>query len=150
MKFIFPCVFILLCIFMSQCTDQDPAQVNTVRQEIYNPNGDSELALLMRYMYDDCMRVKEDLIMGQLSSIQFDPQSIFTAHATEPEKAASDTYKEMGLTYLAAHEAFEAAPVDQRQEYFQAMVVTCIACHKQICPGPVSKISKLYLDPESF
>jgi len=133
-------------IFLVTCTDERSPEKAPKKSTIYNPNGDSELALLMRDMWDDCMRVKEEVAAGKNAQFGFDPQAIFTAHATEPAKAASETYRQMGEVYLAASESFEKSGSADKKDYFQAMVTTCVACHKQLCPGPVAKINKLYFD----
>ena len=45
------------CLDDKQCLDDNP-NVATEGNQIFNPNGDSELALLMRDMFDDGMQVK--------------------------------------------------------------------------------------------
>lgn len=133
-------------IFLLTCQDEKLPKKSEKKTTIYNPNGDSELALLMREMWDDCMRVKEEVEAGKESNFSFDPKAIFTAHATEPEKAASETYRQMGEVYLRASESFEKAGSTERKDYYQALITTCVSCHKQLCPGPVAKINKLYLE----
>lgn len=138
-------ICIITSVFLLTCQDEGLPEESTKKTTIYNPNGDSELALLMREMWDDCVRVKEEVEAGKKTNFSFDPKAIFTAHATEPEKAASETYRKMGEAYLAASESFEKSGPTDRKEYYQALITTCVACHKQLCPGPVAKINKLYL-----
>lgn len=142
--------YLFLCmmagLFLVTCQDEKTTEQSAKKTKIYNPNGDSELALLMRDMWDDCMRVKEEVAAGKEAEFNFDPKAIFTAHATEPDKAASETYRRMGEVYLSASEAFEQSGTADRKDHYQALVTTCVACHKQLCPGPVAKINKLYLD----
>lgn len=128
------------------CTQPDNEKTSKKTSTIVNPNGDSELALFMRYMYDDCMRVKTAITEGDTESLAFDPEKMFTAHATEPEKAASETYQQMGKAYMAAHQAFENAKRNDKKAMFTGLVNNCIACHQQLCPGPVRKIKNLHFE----
>ena len=45
-----------IAIFVLGCSAQKPAVNSTI-----NPNGDSELALLMRAMNEDALRMKQDM-----------------------------------------------------------------------------------------
>ncbi len=108
-----------------------------------NPNGDSELALLMRAMFDDAMLMKEQLNQGKKPSPSIDFQKIFTAHATEPEKAASAEYQAFARTYVQVMQAFEAADHQKATKLYEAMVNNCTNCHQALCPGPLVRIAKL-------
>ena len=110
-----------------------------------NPNGDSELALLMRDMYEEGMKVKTKIKSGELPELLLDFEKIHTAQATEPEKAASPTYKVHALSYLQAVEALKNAHTDNMEESYNNMVNACMSCHKALCPGPMVKIKKMYL-----
>ncbi|MEZ4951026.1 MAG: hypothetical protein R2784_16820 [Saprospiraceae bacterium] len=73
-----------------------------------NPNGDSELALLMRDMFDDGMKMKEMIKNGEHPEVSVDFQKILTANATEPEKeTASPEYKAFAQTYIQTMEAMK-------------------------------------------
>jgi len=140
--------FIVFCcivtsVFLMTCSGISDSEKTSQKSTVINPNGDSELALLMRHMFDDLMRVKDEAAKGKSSKFHFDPQAIFTAHATEPEKAASETYQQMGKAYLVAHRAFEKAEPAEKKAHFTGIVQNCIACHQQLCPGPIRRIEKL-------
>lgn len=128
------------------CSQPNNETSSDKKTNIVNPNGDSELALFMRYMYDDCMRVKTGIEEGGAETLEFDPDKMFTAHATEPEKAASEAYQQMGKAYLAAHEAYQRAQGDDKKALFTGLVNNCIACHQQLCPGPIRKINNLHFE----
>lgn len=131
-------------IWLVACNTEATEQAAPSTKKIFNPNGDSELALLMRDMFDDCMAMKEAIYDGGAPSFSHDPQAIFTAHATEPEKAASPEYQALGKAYLAAARAYESAAPEERKAYFQGVIHTCMACHQELCPGPTRKIRRLY------
>ena len=109
-----------------------------------NPNGDSELALLMRAMFDDALLMKQQVEQGEQPRPSLDYQKILTAEATEPEKAASDTYKVHALSYLQTIKALQEADAPQAASLYKNMVNSCMGCHQALCPGPTVRIKKLY------
>ncbi len=110
-----------------------------------NPNGDSELALLMRDMFEDGMKAKEKIRKGEMPDLILDFEKIHTAEATEPEKAASPEYKVHALSYLQAVNALKNADKNNLEKSYTNMVDACMSCHKALCPGPMVKIKKMYL-----
>ncbi|MDX1478542.1 MAG: hypothetical protein R3301_12600, partial [Saprospiraceae bacterium] len=78
-----------------------------------NPNGDSELALLMREMYDDGIRVKHQILNGRTPRVEVDVSQLYTTDATEPEKVASPEYAVYAEAYLATLDALNGARRDE-------------------------------------
>jgi len=107
-----------------------------------NPNGDTELAILMREMYDEAEKIKNDIAAGKEVKFNLKHHEILTAESTMPEKAASPEYKSYAEIYLNAIEQMKNKPVDP-EAAFQNMVASCTACHQSLCPGPLVKIKKL-------
>ena len=110
-----------------------------------NPNGDSELALLMRSMFDDGMRMKALIQRGEKPDVAVAFEKIHNAKATEPKKAASDEFNGFALSYVQAVKALKEAQPDEAETYYTGMVNACLNCHKAICPGPVVRIKKMFL-----
>lgn len=134
--------FILyLTLTLLACNSNPSKKTNVI-----NPNGDSELALLMREMFDKSMEAKKDLENNQsIEAIEsFDHMKV--VEATEPEKANSPLYKSMADSYLASVDAMNDAPASH--EKFNAMVDNCMGCHQVMCPGPMVKIKRLYLEED--
>jgi len=115
-----------------------------------NPNGDSELALLMREMHDDGMRTKKQLLEGKTPSIKVAYEKLTTAKATEPEKAASPEYAAYATIYETAVQNFLERRGNEQIESYTTMVNACMNCHQQICPGPMVKIKKMYLSEKEL
>jgi hypothetical protein len=113
--------------------------------KIFNPNGDSELALLMRDMYDDGMVTKQEMLQGKQPEVRVKYHQIHTAKATEPEKVANPNYNAFALAYENAVKSFLESDATYRAESYQAMINTCLNCHQTMCPGPTRKIKHLYL-----
>ena len=135
----------LLFILGVACSEEQPEspQVEAGIQQPINPNGDSELALLMRAMYDEARQIKKQLANGEPVTITLDHEAILTAHATEPDKAASETFKSFAKTYLQAIEELKIAPPERRVNIYDQMVATCMGCHQMLCPGPMARIRHL-------
>lgn len=141
--FAFP---ILMSILLFSCLTDSPAEnePGPIIMPI-NPNGDSELALLMRDMFEEGLKAKEKIKNGELPDLVLDFEEIHTAQATEPEKAASPEYKVHALSYLQAVTALKNADKNNLEKSYTDMVDACMSCHKAVCPGPTVKIKKLYL-----
>lgn len=110
-----------------------------------NPNGDSELALLMRKMYDDALATKQRVQNGGSASVAADVEKILTAKATEPEKVASPEYAQFAQAYLASVKSLEGVSAAESPAHFTGMVNACMNCHEALCPGPTRRIKNLYL-----
>lgn len=137
---------LLLVFVLGIACSEDQAETPRVEQGIkqpINPNGDSELALLMREMYDEARRIKKQVADGEPVTITLDHEKILTAHATEPDKAASETFKAFASSYLQAIEKLKVAPPEGRVVIYDQMVGSCMGCHQMLCPGPIARIRHL-------
>lgn len=110
-----------------------------------NPNGDSELALLMRQMYEDGMLAKQAILEDQEITTILKHEKILTAAATEPEKAGSDLYKSFANNYLSLMAEVNDPKNPNRKEAYSNLVNSCIQCHQALCPGPIVRIKKMVL-----
>ncbi len=132
--------------FLMVACAAEPEEMETAQPEVpLNPNGDSELALLMRAMYDDAMLVKEQVEAGETPTISVNPQPILTATPSDPESTASPQYKSFARAYIHSVNQLGGATEDVEALY-TGMVNTCMSCHTAVCPGPRVRIKKLYLD----
>ena len=137
-------LLIVVGMALPACKKQVRDSDSKTSASVINPNGDSELALLMRDMYFDAERMKEQIAMGKTLSSDIDYKAVLTAHATEPDKAASETYKVYGKAYIKLMEELENASDDNKPDLYNNLISTCVNCHQELCPGPVKKIKKLY------
>ena len=107
---------------------------------------DSELTLLMREMFDESLKMKKRIEKGKLPKKVKDFELILTAKATEAKKTESESYKVFAEEYLKSLEALRNANLGEAKEIFNGMVQSCMNCHVGICPGPMVKIKKLYVE----
>jgi hypothetical protein len=115
-----------------------------------NPNGDSELALLMREMHEDGLRTKQQILDGEEPNIKVKYHQLHTANATEPEKAASAAYKSFAAYYEATVKSLLESNDSNKAASYQNMVDACMRCHQELCPGPMVKIKRLYLSEKEM
>ncbi len=136
--------FFMAC--SQQKTDEEPItekQENTT--EIWKPDmaNRSELALLMRNMWDENMLRKKQLLNGE--PVDSFPKSYYTVHsavATDPT-VKTDIYASFADLFLAQMQQINTAPDSAKIKAFNIMVETCITCHTEYCPGPIPTIKKL-------
>lgn len=135
----------ILFIATEACQEQpnvEEAETKEVKRSL-NPNGDSELAILMREMYEEAERIKEQVKKGEQPEIKLDHGKILTAHATEPAKDNSKEFKDFAKMYLANLDQLQKANPENVEMVFQSLVESCMSCHQQLCPGPMVRIKKL-------
>ncbi len=130
-------------IYGCQQTEAPATTTETTTEEaavMYEP---SELANLMRSMYEDNMELKKQIEQGVIpASFPEDFYKIHTAAATKPENI-NDTYKAFADKYLADMEQVVASDEASVKRNFNEMVNTCVSCHQVFCQGPIPKIKKL-------
>lgn len=138
-------LIVLLSIVVSftllvQCADQSKTS-----KPRFTMATDSELTILMRDMYTYFDSIKSDIKNESLNSEIRTFADIHKAVATSPEKSSSDLYQGMAAIYLESAERLNKAGVD-KPKAFNIMLDNCMSCHQQLCPGPMVRIKKLYID----
>ncbi len=110
-----------------------------------NPNGSSELSLLMRKMYDHAAEVRKGALEKKVQQ-DFPNEflSIYTAKPTDvlTKNASFDPFAD---GYLYALNNYRSSTGDNVVLNYNNLVTSCINCHTQHCPGPISKIKKLLI-----
>lgn len=117
------------------------------KEEKHEPQKVSELAQLMRTMYDDGEQMKAAIEKGELPpDFREKFKKMHTAIPTEPlsNKPAFDAFANQ---YLAIIDSVYSAPnAEIRKKNYNAMVTQCVSCHEVYCPGPIKRIKKLTLN----
>lgn len=151
-------IWILGVLFLLSCTDNKKAETNNKSQvEVENPVKEnledewvpdeyktSELAELMRNLFDDHLIVKahiEENRLDSISAIQF--RNIHKARPTDPgdDTPLFHTYADAFL--FSDSILFTSTSQQEYKSNFNTMVNNCISCHKNFCMGPIAKIEKL-------
>ena len=109
-----------------------------------NPNGDSELALLMRKMFEDGEDIKALITNNEGNITQEYIQELERIHIAIPTDADVKTPEFEAYTKLMIEEANVLFTSDSnRVQGFNNLVNRCIDCHQSFCPGPIKRIKKL-------
>ena len=141
-------VFVLLLVNCSNNnTNQKTEKTDSVNcVKPLNPNGDSELALLMRNMMSSSKNLKEMIQQGNLPK-EF-PEEFLKIHEAKPTD--SDTKKEsfdgFADNYIVNLQALYNSPKEDLKKNYNAVVAACVSCHSQHCPGPLKAINKLKIE----
>ena len=107
-----------------------------------NPNGDSELAALMRVMQKDLQDARPAVLRGEA------PPPLLPRYkklrCSWPTAAAdrNEAFDGLAQGYLARVAAFDAKPKDLAAA-FDSVLDGCRACHEASCPGPLVVIDEL-------
>ena len=138
--------FFIISAILTSCDSapqEEKIKAEEPQKKSLNPNGDSELALLMRAMFDEAEQIKNQVINGEKVTTKLDHEKILSAHATEPEKANSPEFKAWAGAYLKNVERLKGANPENAETIFSELVSSCLSCHKALCPGPAVRIKKL-------
>lgn len=109
-----------------------------------NPNGASELAVLMRTMQSELGQAKEAIEKGG-SFPQLYPR--FRKMRCAWPTAAADRnpqYDALAQVYLTQVKQLDQRPADLRLA-FNGVIQGCVGCHEVSCAGPLEAIEKLRL-----
>lgn len=134
-------IFVLLTLVWA-CQEAQDAEVFRNPDEIVNPNGESELALVMREMHFEANKIGREIEEGKnpdLARLKDLASQLTTAEPTDSNQ--------IDESYHIFAENIEKRIADINSDEmvvkFNDFVNTCVGCHRQTCPGPIKKIQKL-------
>ena len=139
--------FLILSIF-SACANEPKnptSKDNTVTTNLpLNPNGDSELALLMRKMENHWKETKKSLEAGEETIEIPDFSALLTATPTD-ESMSIDELHGFATSYLNQVKALKNAKGEEQKMAYNNIINGCIMCHENSCSGPIPRIQKLLI-----
>ena len=111
-----------------------------------NPNGDSELAVLMREMLDDLQKIRPDVVAGRAPKNP-GPMNHHLMRCSWPNEPSirGPVFGALASTYLIALNHMETQDIPSPDAY-NGVVAGCLGCHNQFCPGPIHLIQNLWID----
>lgn len=109
-----------------------------------NPNGDSELAVLMRLFIDDLREARLLLEAGAkadkpLAKLWPTHRMMRCAWPTKPTDR-DESFDGRAQGYLMTVRAFDEVP---SKDSYNAIVTSCVACHQVSCAGVIDFIESL-------
>lgn len=149
-KFVVITVLMFFVLVLVQCSNSEKQSSEKIKTDSasctkkpLNPNGDSELALLMREMKSSSESLKEKIKQGGLPE-KF-PEEFFKIHTAKPtdsetKKASFDGFAD---SYLNNLQTLFHSPKEDLTKNYNAVITACANCHSEHCPGPLKAINKL-------
>ena len=129
---------IISVLFFSACinNNEDPTIIT-------DPNDTSEMALLMRDMFERLEVIKDKIENNEnLSEEQLSFAIIHSQEATD-SSFTNEGLVGMSEAYSRIINQFNN---DHSKENYKSIVNSCINCHISMCPGPLERIDNLILN----
>jgi hypothetical protein len=119
--------------------------VATCKIKPVNPNGDSELSLLMREMMRSADSMKTVIKSGNVPE-KF-PDAFLKIHTAKPtdDDTKHASYDAFATNYIDNLQILCKSPKAESIKNYNVVVNSCINCHNDHCPGPIKTIEKLFL-----
>ncbi len=144
-------ISIISCLlFVAGCGEEETVQnADSAKQACapkpVNPNGDSELAILMREMANWTDSCKATIVSGRI--IPAKPEKLNTLHTAKRTDETIDVslFNSMASLYQSKVSEFEKSNSANKTEMFNAMVGACVSCHENFCQGPLVRINKMLI-----
>ncbi len=138
-----------LFIGCNQATSPDSSTGEVDQQEASEPEmyEASELASLMRQMYEDNLEIGKEIEAGNIpKSFPEDFRNIHSAVATPGMKHDTAFFNAMAEQYIHNMELITRAETKQEAKIaYNEMILTCASCHQVYCQGPLAKIRRMKL-----
>ncbi len=135
-------VAVVTTILLLSCSTEKPQ--TPAAGNFINPNGSSELAVLMNELFTEAETAKQKIALGEKPKWKVDAKKILSAAATEPEKVASPEYKAFAASYIESVKMLKNCSPAEAPQRFKMMATACMNCHNALCPGPRKRIQKLF------
>lgn len=103
------------------------------------------MAKVMRAMYVQAAAIHDSIQAGKAVNATNFP--VIRFHDQEPTDSTVLTpeFQKKADTYYTAMKELQVQGPDGRKAAFNHLLETCISCHQENCPGPISKIKRLIL-----
>lgn len=138
-----------LASFFIACSGNDKqaeesCEADELEVSAINPNGDSELALLMRQLFYDADTLKQLIVNNEGNVSDEFIAELEKIHSAIPTDPTVKTPEFIAFNNLMISEAKALKEnTENKSEAFNRFVNRCIDCHQMVCPGPIKRIKKL-------
>ncbi|MEI6815585.1 MAG: hypothetical protein WCL14_03160 [Bacteroidota bacterium] len=134
------------CTHSEKPEDKSKDEASCTKSKSMNPNGDSELALLMRQMYDSLLAMNLIIKNGGIPATF--PDAFLKIHTAKPTDSHTkpDGFDAYADDYLNTYKKIYQSPKSELKSAYNLTVQKCATCHEASCPGPLKKINKLKLE----
>lgn len=149
-KIVVVAVLLAAVLLLAQCSNSEKqagekavtAEASCEKKPL-NPNGDSELALLMRNMMSSSQSLKEKIKQGNLPETF--PEEFLKIHTALPtdSETKKESFEGFANSYISNLQALYHSPKEDLSKNYNAVISACASCHSEHCPGPLGAINKL-------
>ncbi|GDX51318.1 hypothetical protein LBMAG27_03650 [Bacteroidota bacterium] len=144
-------LLLLLFVFIAcnenkkESVNDEPTKSDSLKTCSMNPNGQSELAELMRQMQGHINSIRDAAIAGKMSGEM--PEFLNTIHTAKPTDSTmvDNEFDSRADEYLAAVKDLYHRYPESQKIAFNTVVSKCQSCHEHYCPGPLVVIKKMYI-----
>ncbi|WP_452226003.1 hypothetical protein [Lacinutrix cladophorae] len=136
----------LVCFtFLVSCNTKEK-QVEKKEKKVYDMYEPSEMAILMNKMYAHNLKIKKEIIAGEIpTEFPLDFLEIHTAELSD-FKSRSERFQAFSSLFVTAEkEVFNSQSNLPIKDRFNNAVGLCISCHQTECTGPIPRIKKLLI-----
>ena len=142
----FSMLLMIMVSMMVSCKNKEADKAAAeckIASDDLNPNGDSELAILMRAM--TIATEKNTALLRENKETENYGDTLNTILTAKPSDLGldKDIFDGFAKTYLAAISDFNSADVANKIKAHNVIVQNCKSCHEQFCRGPLKRIAKM-------
>jgi hypothetical protein len=133
-------------LLIAGCTSNNTTKESCKNDEDINPNGSSELSLIMRKMASHLAENRDALKAGKgIVGAPKEIDNLLTAQKTDEEidKTIYDGYAKLYQQRIIEFNETASAPDSLKIKAHNNLVSTCRDCHSNFCPGPMVVINQL-------
>ena len=138
-------IYLILFVFIG-CKSEKKEQSKDDSKIVYDMYEPSEMANLMNDMYDYNLKIKKQILNGEVP--QDFPLEFLKIHTAELSdfKYRNETFQAFSTVFIDAEkEVFNIDGSLSLEQRFNNAVGVCISCHQTECTGPIPKIKKLLI-----
>lgn len=128
-----------ILFFLCACAGKTEKQT----EKSLNPNGDSELAILMRKMVKTLEENRALLLENKsIVHLPFEVNELLTATSTAGSINDRAAYESFTYNFIDSVNVFYTSDANKIRQ-FNGMVQACISCHETFCMGPIPVMERL-------
>ena len=138
--------FLIMSSMFLGCDTKEKNEPKADSKMVYEMYEPSEMAILMNAMYDHNLKIKQEILNGDIPE-EF-PLDFLRIHSAELSefKSRNETFQAFSKLFIEAErDIFDETSEIPIEDRFNRAVGLCISCHETECTGPIPRIKKLLI-----
>ena len=140
-------ILIFLNLFLISCGEKtEEEKVDSSKSTVTNPNGMSEMSMIMEDWYTDMKNISDVLKTGKMYSVNtptMETRNIYKAKTSKDNIHGKQFDAFVQSYYYNYGQISNASSWKEQVDEFNLTVTVCTNCHMEFCPGPIVRIKKL-------